>query len=313
MKSASVKRIARLLGRRLAWLLVTVWGVATIVFFLSRLAGNPVALLTPQNATKQQVAQITHDLGLDKPIFYQYWVFLKESVQGNFGQSFYYDQSAIHLVLDRLPATAVLAGTSVGIAVLVAVPLALWAAFHPRGVADRLGGVLATFGQAVPVFWFGPILILLLAVDVHLFPASGQDGPRSLVLPAVSLAFFQIGILFRLGRATALEVLSSEYVRLARAKGASRFRLAISHVVPNVAPVLLTMIGLILASLVGGTVIVESIFNWPGIGNLLVTAASEHDYPVTQALVLVFSISFVVINTTVEILHEIIDPRIRRL
>jgi peptide/nickel transport system permease protein len=296
---------------RLPWAVVTVWGVATIVFFLARAAGNPVTLLIPPGAPASEVRSLTASLGLSQSIFVQYLEFLRHAVVGNFGQSFFWKQDAVPLVFSRLPATFGLAFAAIGSAVVVAIPLGLAGAMRQGKLLDRLAGGFSTLCQSIPVFWLAPVLVLLFAVRYHFFPSSGKSGWQSWILPTASLALFQVGLYYRITRAAALEFLSQDAARLIRAKGATRVRLAVLHVVPNISAPLMTIIGLDLARLFGGSVIVETFFAWPGMGQLLIQAAQNNDYPVIQALVLVFSLSVVVINMVVEALYEAIDPRTR--
>lgn len=297
--------------RRVPWVVVTVWGVSTIVFFLARIAGNPVSLLVPPEATPEQVKVTTHNLGLDASTWEQYRRFLAHAVRGDFGDSFTYQQSALGLVWDRVGATFELALSAILISILLAVPLGLVAAFRPRSIAARVGSAFATLCQSIPVFWLAPMLVLLFAVKVHIFPSSGKAGLSSWVLPAVSLALFQTGLYFRVVRATGIDFLMHDASRLVRSKGASHTRLALQHLMPNICAPLLTVIGLDLARLLGGSVIVETVFAWPGIGQLLIQAAQSHDYPVIQALVVVFAAGVVIVNMGVEAIREAIDPRSR--
>jgi peptide/nickel transport system permease protein len=304
-----------MIGRRLlvalGTALISVVGALTIIFILVRLSGDPAELMAPPGAPQEQIDQTREQLGLSDPIVTQYGRFLGDAARGDLGESYYWRTSALGLVRDHLGATLELAFMSAAFAVVVGVPLGLLAAFRQGGVLDRLLGVGAMVGQAVPAFWMAPVLILLVSVHLGWLPSGGRAGWTSYILPVVSLAAFQLAVLFRITRAAALEQLGQDHVRLVRAKGAGRLRLARSHVLPGTALPVMTIAGLALASLIGGSVIVETIFSWPGIGNLMIQAVEERDFPVVQAVALVFALAFITINTVVDLLYLAVDPRLR--
>lgn len=302
-------RILRAAIRRIAVGLVTLWGAVTLVFVFEHLSGDPTELLVPPTATGAVRQAMAHQLGLDQPFIVQYGRYLGNLLRGNFGNSFAFNQPAGPLVLGRLPATLELAGAAMLIAVVVGVPLGLLAAFSAgRRYSGWLGSVMA-LGQAIPPFLIAPLLISLFGVRWHLTPVSGRGGFSSIILPAVSLALFQLAVLFRVTRGAALRALRGSYVEFARAKGASRLRLAWHHVLPNSLLPLMTVSALALATLIGGSVIVETIFNWPGIGYLLIQAVQVRDFPIVLAVTTIFATAYIVLNMLVDIMYAVVDPR----
>lgn len=304
----------RLLGPltlRLALALLSIWGALTVVFLVTRLTGDPVRLMSPPGATEVQLRSTKHHLGLDRPITHQYLVFIDDVVHADVGTSYYWNRPALSLALSHLRATLVLAGAAMLYAVALGVPLGLLAAFNHNRLVDRISVAVAGFGQAIPSFWLAPMLILVFAVKLHLMPSTGYGTWKALVLPCVALGSFQLAVLFRMTRAAALEVLTQDYVLLARSKGAGGVRIAMLHVLPNAALPLLTIGGLSVASLIGGSVIVETVFAWPGIGSLMIQAVDENDFPVIQAVALLFSTGYVVINVLVDVSYQMLDPRLR--
>jgi peptide/nickel transport system permease protein len=302
-------RILRATLRRIVIGVVTLWGAVTLVFVFEHLSGDPVELLVPPTATAAVRQATARQLGLDQPLIEQYGRYLGNLLHGNFGNSFAFHQPAGPLVLGRLPATLELAGAAMVIAAVVGIPLGLLAAFTAqRRYSHWLGSVMA-LGQAVPPFLIAPLLIAFVSVRWHLTPVSGRGGFDSIILPAVSLALFQLAVLFRVTRGAALQALRGSYVEFARAKGASRLRLAWQHVLPNSLVPLMTVSALALATLIGGSVIVETIFNWPGIGYLLIQAVQQRDFPIVSAVTTVFATAYIVLNMLVDIMYAVVDPR----
>jgi len=291
--------------------LLSILGAVTLVFILTRLTGDPAELMSPPGAPQSQIDATREQLGLDDPIVVQYLQFIGDAVHGDFGESYFWRDDAMSVVLDALPSTLLLATAATLFAVVVGVSFGMLAAFRHRKSVDRVLSAGAMIGQSMPSFWLGPVLILLFAVKWQLVPASGREGWRSIILPMLTLASFQVAMLFRMTRASALDLLGQDIVRLARAKGAGEVRVARSHVLRAAALPILTLSGLALATLIGGSVIAESIFSWPGIGNLMIRAVEARDFPVVQAVALVFAVGFVTINTIVDLLYLVIDPRLR--
>ena len=304
--------MSRYVVRRLAQAVLVVVGVSLVVFMLARLApGDPVSLMLAETASPEQMAAARAHYGLDQPLWTQYWLFVSRAVQGDFGESLYYNQPALGVVLSAFPATATLAAVAFAVAVLVALPLGVIAAIKRDTIWDYIAVGLSVVGQAAPSYWIGILLILFFSVRFQLFPSSGNFGPEYIVLPALTLAALLMAVLTRLTRAGMLDVLSEEYVRTARAKGLREQIVVIRHALRNALIPLVTVMGLQLGSILGGTIIVEQVFAWPGVGRLAVTAISSRDYPIIQAVVLLVSIVFVMINLAVDLLYGLLDPRIR--
>ncbi|MDA0261669.1 MAG: ABC transporter permease [Proteobacteria bacterium] len=298
-------------ARRLVQAILTILGVLTVAFFLVRLSGDPTALLLPEAASVQDMVALRAELGLDRPIWVQYSVFLSKAVQGDFGNSLRLEASALGLVLERVPATLELTLT----AFVLGITLAFAGALTMRlSTNQRLRSVLlwiAFTRQAIPVFWFGLLLIILFSVVLRWLPSVGRGGIEHLVLPAVTLATFEIALYLRLLDAAFGEQERQDYVRTAYAKGQTRVKIVLRHMLPNALLPLVTIAGVNLGILLGGTVVTETVFSWPGMGRLIVQAVSQRDYPVVMAGVVVASFMFVAINFTVDMLYGILDPRIR--
>jgi peptide/nickel transport system permease protein len=304
--------LATYIGRRLLQSVVVLLGVSLIVFTLLRLApSDPVTLLLAETASPQQIAEARHSLGFDQPIYVQYVIFLGRALQGDLGQSLFYKEPALNVILKALPMTLVLGALAFVLSIAVALPVGILSAIKRDSIWDYLGVGLALVGQATPPYWLGIVLILLFSVNLHLLPTSGSFGPEYVILPAVTLAAVLMPVVTRLVRSGMLDVMHEDYVRTARAKGL-RERVVISrHALRNMLIPLVTILGLQLTSLLGGAVIVEQVFAWPGVGRLAVQAISSRDYPVVQADVLVISSAFVFMNLLVDVLYAWLDPRIR--
>jgi peptide/nickel transport system permease protein len=303
------RRAGWTLARRLGIAVLSVWGVGTIVFFVTRLTGDPIRLMAPPGATVQQIDATRHYFGLDRPLYDQYWSYLRGLVHLNFGQSYFWNQSASSVVFGHFSPTIILAVISFGVTIVIALPAALAAAHREGGWLDRVCTVLASFGIAVPQFWLGPLLIIVFAVTFRLLPASGNSGPSHYVLPVVTLSAVQVAILFVLARAAMAKELRQPYIDEARSKGVAGRRLMLSHVAPNAGLELLTLTGLILANLIAGDILVENVFAWPGIGQLLTSSVQEFDFPVIEAITLLYSIVFIGILFIVDSLYRVVDPR----
>ena len=299
------------LVRRLVDLLVTVWGVSTMVFIVLRLSGDPVALFVTESASEADIERIRHVLGFDQPIWMQYGRFLGGVLQGDFGNSLRFSRPALPLVLQTLPATLELTISALALATLLAIPLGVLAAVRKNGWVDQLVVVGALFGQSMPFFWLGLLLILLFAVDLHLLPALGSATPQHLILPACTLAAYSLARTTRLVRSGMLDVLGEDYVRTARAKGLDERRVLFGHALRNVLLPVFTIVWLEFGTLVGGAVVTETIFSWPGIGRLVVQAIQGRDYPIVQAAVFVIAALVVVASFLVDLAHTWADPRLR--
>ncbi|NDW04972.1 ABC transporter permease [Jiella pacifica] len=302
--------IRYLLGK-LAESAIAIWGVVTIVFFVTRILGDPSALLLPIGASPEEMARLQADLGLDQPLFLQYLSYLGNIATGDFGQSFQFGRPAMGVVLERMPATMELAFTALILGTLLGVVAGTIAALNRGRLAELVVMLFALLGQATPVFWLGIMLILFFAVDLRWLPTGGYGTPAHLVLPAFTLAVFVSASIARLLRSNLLDVLKEDYVRTARAKGLMPRVILVWHVGRNALIPVVTMIGIIMGELLGGSVVTETVFSWPGVGRLIIQAIETKDFPVIQAGVALIAFIFVVINFAIDLLYGLLDPRIR--
>jgi len=297
--------------RKIVHTLLVAFGVVTLVFAALRLSGDPAATMLPGDASVEELAALRATLGLDKPLPVQYVSFLAGAVTGDFGVSFRHQQPALALVMERLPATLELAFAALVLAIVTALPLGIVAALHRGRLADVLAMAFAVVGQATPYFWMGIMLILIVSVELGWLPTSGRGTLAHLVLPAITLGTHFAASLARLTRTSMLEVLTQNYVTTARAKGLPERTVILAHALKNAAVPVVTLIGLQFGTLLGGAVVTETIFAWPGVGRLAVQSIFVRDYPVVQAGVFVLALAFVAINLLVDLLYGVLDPRIR--
>src|ERR687887_137772 len=298
--------------RRLWQSAVTLVGVSLLVFVVLRvIPGDPAKMLLPEGAPQSAVEELNRHLGLREPLWVQYGIFLRSIVHGDFGQSFQYRAPALDVVVERLPATVQLTLTAMLLTVLFGVSIGIVAAVRQGTGYDYAGTVVAVLGHSLPSFWLGIMLILLFGVTLRWLPTSGFQGWRSLVLPSLTLAAFPTALLARLTRSSVLEILGQDYIRTGRAKGLGERAVVLRHALKNAMIPLLTVIGLQIGTLLGGAVITESIFAWPGMGKLVVDAIFFRDFPVVQTILILSATIFVVINLLVDLLYTVLDPRIR--
>lgn len=297
--------------RRVLQSVLTIFGVLTATFFLVRLAGDPAALLLPVEATDRDIAEFRSALGLDQPLPVQYLKFLLNAIEGDFGVSLRQRTSALGLVIERLPATLELALTAfvLGIVLAFLLGLAMRLSNSPRLRAVIMW--IALTRQAIPVFWFGLLLILLFAVNLRWLPSLGRGTLAHLVLPALTLATYELALYLRLFNSSLATEAQQDYVRTAYAKGQSKVNVLLRHMLPNALLPLITIAGINLGLLLGGTVVTETVFSWPGVGRLIVQSVSQRDYPVIIAGVVVVCLIFVIINLIVDLLYAYLDPRVR--
>ena len=300
------------LARRLAQSALTLLGTSVLVFVILRvLPGDPAKMLLPEGAPQSAVEALNRQLGLREPLHVQYAIFLRSVFRGDFGQSFQYRAPALRVVVERLPATIDLTLAAMALTVLFGVATGIVAAVRQGTGYDYAGTVVAVLGQSLPNFWLGIMLILLFGVTLRWLPTSGFQGWPHLVLPAVTLAAYPTALVARLTRSSMLEILTQDYVRTGRAKGLAERVVVLSHALRNATIPVLTVIGLQIGTLLGGAVITESVFAWPGIGKLVVDAIFFRDFPVVQTILILSASIFVVINLLVDVLYTVIDPRIR--
>lgn len=297
--------------QRIAYGLVVLLTVTSLVFGLLHLSGDPLAAIIPPGSSPEQTAQLREHFGLDRPLPVQYLTFIGNAIQGDFGESWRARQPAMTTVLDRLPATLILTGVAIALALLVGVGLGIAAGTRPGGLIDLLARSVALSGQAVPGFWLGTILILVFAVRLNWLPSSGGDEASALILPAVTLAAYPAATITRLLRASMIETRGQDYIRTARGKGLSSWAIVRRHALRNAALPTLAFVGLQLGFLLGGAVVVEGVFAYPGIGQLALQAVGQRDLPVVQAFVVVVATLIVVVGFVTDAIARWLDPRLR--
>jgi peptide/nickel transport system permease protein len=328
------------LSRRVLGTIPVIVLISLLVFLLIHAApGDPADLLLSDQASPEDIADARHRWGLDQPIYVQYLRFLLNILKGDFGTSFRYSDPVITLIGERLPATIELAFVSMLIAIVLGVPLGVWAGAKPNSWADNLGSLFGFFGISMPSFWFGIMLILVVSGYFNWLPSSGRstygiargsetgfyivaslfsgnfqaawDGVRHIIMPAIALGTNMMGIIMRVTRSAVLEVMHEDYVRTARAKGVTEGTVLWQHVLRNALVPVITVGGLELGTLLSGSIIVETVFAWPGSGSLLISAIQSRDYPLITGTVIIYTLAFVAINFMIDILYGVVDPRIR--
>jgi peptide/nickel transport system permease protein len=302
----------RYIARRALQSLLAIWVMSLIVFSLARISGNPLDMMLPLEATREDYERVSKHWGLDEPLHTQYVIFLAKAVRGDFGYSWKWPgHSAMGLVAERLPATLQLAGFALAISVLIALPIGVLSAVKKGTGWDTAAKIIALLGQSLPAFWLGIVLMWIFAVTLGWFPTSGRGGLAYMVLPAITLGWFQVAAIMRLVRSSMLEVLDSEFVKLTRIKGLAEWKVVWKHCLRNAAIAPLTFFAIIAGVLMTGAVVTESVFSWPGTGLLVVDAVRARDFQVVQAVVIVFAGIFILTNLVVDILYAYLDPRIR--
>jgi len=302
--------------------LLALWVMSLIVFCLARVTGNPLDVLLPMEAGPEEYERISKHWGLDKPWFIpqtwdkpfdtQYATFMRKALRGDFGNSLKWQgYTAMGLVLQRLPATLELAGIALAISVALALPIGVLSAAMKDTALDSAGKVIALLGQSLPSFWLGITLMWIFSVLLGWLPTSGRGGIEHMILPAVCLGWFQVAAIMRLVRSAMLDVLDSEFVKLARVKGLAEWKVIWKHCLRNAAIAPLTYFSITAGVLLTGSVVIESVFAWPGTGLLAVDAVRARDFQVVQAIVIVFAAVFILTNLLVDVLYAYLDPRIR--
>ncbi len=299
------------LARRLLQSLLVLFGVSFVVFFILHLTGDPALVLLPPDASAEDVQRFREAMGFNDPFIVQYGRFLSGALRGDFGQSVRHGEPAFDLVVERMPATFELAGAALGVALVLAIPAGIISAVRRNTMLDYVSTVVALLGQSMPTFWLGIMLILVFSVQFNLLPSSGRGGLAHLILPAITLGLFTTARITRLTRSGMLEALNQDYIRTARAKGVGGPPVIWKHALKNAAIPIVTIVGIELGTLLGGSVITETIFAWPGVGRLSVQAIYNRDYRVVQAAVFLLSTTFVLVNLVVDMLYTYLDPRIR--
>jgi peptide/nickel transport system permease protein len=292
--------------------LLAILAMSVIVFGLARVSGNPLDVMLPIEAEKEDYARLEQHWGLDRPLHEQYFIFIGKALQGDFGESLKYQgKSAMTLVMERLPATLELALFALIISALIALPIGVLAAVAKGSKWDTAAKIIALLGQSLPNFWLGIVLMWIFAVWLDWLPSSGRGGLQHLILPAITIGWFQVAAIMRLVRSSMLEVLDSEFVKLARVKGIPEWKVVWKHCLRNAGIAPLTFFAIIAGSLITGAVVTETVFTWPGVGLLVVDAVRSRDFQVVQAVVILFAGVFILCNLLVDVLYAYLDPRIR--
>jgi peptide/nickel transport system permease protein len=297
--------------RQLFQLAVVVVGISMLVFAILHVIGDPVLLLLPQNAGKEEYERYHKLLGLDKPVYVQYWKFASRALQGDFGKSWYTDTPAFRLVIERMPPTLYLTTAGLVAALAIALPLGVLAALKRHSFLDNACTMLAVAGQAMPIFWLGIMLIIVFAVRLKTLPASGYGTWQHFLMPAFTLGAFLAPITMRLVRSGVIEIMNTDYLRTARAKGFAERRVVVKHAFRNACIPVITVLGLQFGQLLGGAIVTETVFAWPGVATLVVDSIRNQDFPVVQCAVILLALIIVAVNFLVDMVVGLIDPRIR--
>jgi peptide/nickel transport system permease protein len=300
----------RFVIERLMQALLTMLLLSVIVFGLSRLSGDPVNLMAPMEASAEDIQRIRASLGLDKPLIVQYWYFVTNALEGDFGRSIKWDRPAAGMLLERFPATLWLSLAAMTLGVALALPVGIYSAVKRDTIFDSAGKVVALIGQSMPTFWFGILLILFFSLWWRLLPTSGYGLDEHIILPTVTLGLFVAAAIMRVTRSAMLDALEADYVRTARAKGVPEWRVILVHALKNGAIPILTITALQAATILRGAVVTETVFAWPGVGKIAIDAVYGRDFPLVQASVLFMGVIFLVVNFVVDMLYVLLDPRI---
>ena len=303
--------MGRYLVERLLYSVFVIFGVTIIVFLLVHLTGDPAVALMPREASPQEVEEFRHRIGFDQPLYEQYLSFLGRVAQGNFGYSYRSNEDALSLVIERIPATTQLATAAAFVALIISIPMGIISALKRNSFFDKASMAFALFGQCMPTFWLGILLILIVSVGFRLLPASGGGDFRHLVLPAITLGMYSAAVITRVLRSSLLDVMGKEYIRVARSKGLSEGHVLGRHALKNAAIPVVTVIGMQIASLLAGAIITETVFSYPGMGLLAIQAIRYRDIPVVQAFVTLVAVVVVTTNLIVDISYRYLDPRVR--
>ena len=302
--------MAKYISKRLLQAIFVLLGVSLVAFIILHLSGDPLSLLISSGATPEQEAAIRTKMGPDDPLYIQYFRFLAQILHGDFGESLYYKQSTLSLIMNRLPATIQLTFAGILVATVIGIPLGIIAATKKGSVVDSVVRIIAICGQAIPSFWLGLMMILIFSVKLKWLPTSGRGTFAQMIMPAITVGLFSMASVCRLTRSTMIETLKTDYIRTAKAKGLHKARIIVVHALRNSLLPVVTTIGMEIGHLLGGTLLTETIFSWPGIGSLAVQAITNRDYPLVQTAVLITAFMFVIVNLIVDLLYAVIDPRI---
>lgn len=303
--------MATYIVRRVLQTIFVALAALIVIFVLVRLSGDPAALMAGPSSTEEDIEQIRHQLGFDHPIYVQFGDFLRQAARGDLGNSLRYNEPAVPVVVQRIPATLELTVVAMVLSVVIAVPAGVISATRRNSLLDRVVMIFAVLGQTIPVFWLGIVLIVIFAVQLHWLPTGGRGSFSQLLMPAFTLALFNMARIARLVRSEMLEVIGQEYIQVARSKGLGERLIIIRHALRNAAIPVVTIIGLQVGQLLGGAVVTETVFAWPGIGRLMVESIYYRDYPIIQTVVLMLAITVALINLLVDLSYAWLDPRVR--
>jgi peptide/nickel transport system permease protein len=303
--------MATYIARRLVHILIVILMVLTVVFFLTRLTGDPVLFFVPMDTAPTDLEEIRERRGFNDPLYVQYFRFMGDAVRGDFGDSLRQHDPAAELVIRRIPATLELGGAALLLSIIVGVPLGIFSAIHRGSIGDKASTLVAVLGLSVPAFWMGLLLILLFSVYLGWLPTGGRGSIQQLIMPAVTLAAFSVARYARLARSTMLDVLGQDYVRTGRAKGLSENRVIWVHALKNASIPLITITGLQAGHLLGGAVVVEQVFSWPGMGRLLVQSLLNRDFPVVMAAIVFVAIVYTLMSLLTDLAYAWANPEVR--
>ena len=290
---------------------ITTFLLVVFVFFVLRITGDPAQAMLPDDATEEDYIEFRQMWGLDKPLMEQFFVYCKNFIHGDFGQSYKDGRDVFEVISQRLPKSVWLMGMSIIFSIVVGLPLGIYAALHRNSFGDRFVMGAAVFGFSMPNFFLGIMFILIFSMKLHWLPSAGSDTWLHLLLPMITIGMTRMGSYARYTRSAMLNVLSKPYIITAKAKGASRNRMVYLHALPNAAIPIVTVIGTSIGHMVGGSVVIENVFAWPGVGRLLVSSVAVRDLPVVQAIVIVMGLAMVLANLLVDFTYGLLDPRIR--
>jgi peptide/nickel transport system permease protein len=297
--------------KKLGQIIIICLGISFISFVLLHLTGDPATVMLPLDAPEEEIALFRHKMGFDKPILVQYLVFLKGAVKGDFGTSLFLEVPAISLVLERFPASLALISSGFLVAMVIAIPLGIISALKNHTFLDDLCTSFAVLGQAIPLFWFALMLMIVFSIQLGWFPVSGYGTWKHLALPSVSMGFWMAPQTMRLTRSGMLDILSQDYLRTAKAKGLSKRKVVLKHAFKNALIPVITLVGMQFGFMVGAAVVTEMVFSWPGVASLLLNAIRTYDFPVVQASLVMLALFIIAVNWLVDMIVTLIDPRIR--
>ncbi|KAB8307208.1 ABC transporter permease [Rahnella sp. Lac-M11] len=301
----------RYILQRLGQSVLVMFGVSLLIFYSLHLTGDPAAVMMPPGSSQQEIENFRHSMGFDRSLIWQYWHYLTGVLHGDLGESLRYSQPVTELIGQRVPATLLLAVSALLWSTVAGLLLGIVSALYQNTAWDLLSRLLAFSGQAIPVFWLGLLLIIVFSLNLRWLPSGGYGSASQLIMPALSLGAYYMSAIARLIRASLIDVMQQDYIRTARAKGLSAWRIVVRHGLRNALIPVITVQGMYFASLLGGALVTEIIFAWPGIGRLAVQAIQNRDFPLVQAIVLLAALVFVGINLIIDLLYVVLNPRIR--